>query len=99
MFDIMGFGEFVRQTDAKVLDSDRDPAGFPRRLIEVEMPGDDENLVLLEVTDTTPQPDGTHKLYHLGVDPEMRTIKAARASLVDFSVEEFDEIGGPDVET
>lgn len=45
---------------------------------------DDEDLVLLELVNTTPEPDGSHKHYILRVPPDMRSVRAATAWTFDL---------------
>jgi hypothetical protein len=64
-------GRYLRDAGAKVLHSDVDQYGHPRRLLRMEIP-DDEPYVAVEVTDSTPQPNGVHKTYTLRVPPDLR---------------------------
>jgi hypothetical protein len=68
-------GKYLRDAGAAVLHSDVDALGLPRRLLRIEM-GDDEPYVAVEVTNSTPEPDGTRKLYTIRVHPELRPMPA-----------------------
>jgi hypothetical protein len=79
LWAIHGQEPFLRAAGAGLVDEDLDALGFPRRLHRVVIPGD-EDLVMVEVTNSTPEPDGHHKSYMLRVDPRMRTCAGAIAS-------------------
>ena len=55
MIERHGQEKFLRAAGAQVVDEDTDGLGFPRRLHRVQIPGD-ENLVMVEVTNSTPEP-------------------------------------------
>jgi hypothetical protein len=65
-------GRFIRDADATALHLDYDKLGHPRRLLRFEL-ANDEPYVAVEVTNSTPEPDGTHKRYYLRVPPNTRT--------------------------
>lgn len=64
-------GRYLRDAGAKVVHEDTDQYGRARRLLRMAMP-DDEDLVMVEVTNSTPEPDGTYKKYTIRVEPELR---------------------------
>jgi len=64
-------GRWVRDLDAQPVHVDVDAMGHPRRLYRIEQPGD-EPYTLIEVTNSTPEPDGHRKRYQFRVDPELR---------------------------
>jgi len=68
MIDRMTPEKFILDANAVVVDKDLDGYGFPRRLLRAVFPND-EPLIMVEVTNSTPEPDGTRRLYHLRVDP------------------------------
>jgi hypothetical protein len=74
-----GYEKFLRAAGAKLIHEDTDPFGFPRRLHRVELP-DDEPLHMVEMTNSTPEADGSRKVYMLRVDPGARTCQGAIAS-------------------
>ena len=79
MVSIFGLGRYVQDAKFEVLDADKDALGFPRRLLRKA------DLMLVELTNSTPEPDGTRKIYHLKVHPDLRpmTREAGRTHLGD----------------
>jgi len=77
------FGEerLVREGGAELLDSDvvgrlwRREIDPPRRWIGRR----EEPVVMVEVQNSTPEPDGTRKTYYLRVPPNLRTAREAVA--------------------
>ena len=69
-------GKFLRDSGAKVVHSDVDQFGRPRKLLRREI-ADDEPFVAFEVTNSTPEPDGTYKTYTFRVHPELRPMPTA----------------------
>ena len=71
----------VREGGAEVLDSDvvgrlwRREIDPPRRWIGRR----EEPVVMVEVQNSTPEPDGTRKTYYLRVPPNLRTAREAVA--------------------
>lgn len=80
MMELMTPAKFIQDANAKIVDQDKDGLGFPRRLLRIEL-RDDEPLVMIEVTNSTPEPDGTHRLYHLRVDPNAYNGRAGKECL------------------
>jgi hypothetical protein len=70
---VHGGGSYIRDAGAKVIHEDMDPLGFPRRLLRIEQEGD-EPFMAIELTNSTPEPDGTRKLYTIRVDPNLRPL-------------------------
>jgi hypothetical protein len=64
-------GRYLRDSGAVVVHEDKDPLGQPRRLLRIDQPGD-EPLTAIELTNSTPEPDGSRKLYTIRVHPELR---------------------------
>lgn len=56
-----------------MIHADTDALGLPRRLLRIEQPGD-EPFLAIEVTNSTPEPDGTRKLYTFRCHPELRPL-------------------------
>lgn len=73
MLERMGHERFLRQSDAKPIH--QDSTGV---LYNIQM-DDDETLALIEVENSTAEPDGTFKHYILRVPPHLTTAKAAVA--------------------
>lgn len=59
--------------------ADADGLGEPRRLWRAERPGGDTALVMVEVRNSTPEPDGSRRTYWLRVPPHVRTCQEAVA--------------------
>lgn len=66
-------GRYLRDVGATVIHEDVDALGLSRRLIRIEQAGD-EPFVAVELTNSTPEPDGTRKLYTIRVHPELRPL-------------------------
>jgi hypothetical protein len=63
----------------------RDETGI---LWHVDLPGD-EPLVMVEVVNATPEPDGTRRTYFLRVPPSTRTARAGVAWTFGLTEEEY----------
>ncbi len=79
MLEIMTPANFVAQADAKVVDTDADMYGRPRRLLRVDLPDPEEDIVMVEVTNSTAEPDGTFRKYLLRVDPAAYNGEASKS--------------------
>src|SRR5690606_24228480 len=66
-------GRYLRDIGATVIHEDTDALGLPRRLLRIEQEGD-EPFVAIEVTNSTPEPDGTRKKYTFRCHPELRPL-------------------------
>jgi len=87
-------GRFIRDADADVIAIDYDRLGNRQRLLRFELPGD-EPYVAVEVTNATPEPDGSHKHYILRVPPTITSCREAVAWTFGMTTREYD----PDIET
>jgi hypothetical protein len=83
MLEHFGFDRYLRDSGAKELH--RDDSGI---LWRVEMPGD-EPLVMVEVINSTPEPDGSRRTYFLRVPPSTRTARAGVAWTFGLTEEEY----------
>jgi hypothetical protein len=72
-----GMDRYLRESGATVVHEDFDALGNPRRLFRREQP-DDEAIVAVEVTDSTPVPDGEARKYVMRVDPTKYDGRAGR---------------------
>jgi hypothetical protein len=94
------FGEerLVREGGAELLDSNV-VGRLWRRRIDVEPtrwgPRREEPVVMVEVKNSTPEPDGTRKTYFLRVPPNLRTAREAVAWTFGLAGSEY----RPDRET
>ena len=66
-------GRYMRDVGAAVIHTDVDNLGNPRRLLRLEQ-HDDEPALAIEVTNSTPEPDGTRKIYTFRCHPELRPL-------------------------
>ena len=82
-------GRFIRDADADVLAFDYDRLGNRRRLLRFALWGD-EPYVAVEVTNSTPEPDGSHKYYILRVPPTVTTCREAVAWTFGMTADEYD---------
>lgn len=95
MLERMGLGRFIRESGAELVHSDetgrlwRKRLGGNRRAMfdPSRMPVD---LMVLEVENGTPRPDGTRETFYLRVPPEMRTARAAVAWTYGLSPNQYD---------
>ncbi len=85
MVDRFGAERYLRESDAQLLDDD-DEFG---KLWRVRLP-DDEDLVMVEVINSTPEPDGSSKTYWLRVPPTMRSAREAVAWTFDLSARAYE---------
>ncbi|MEG3630466.1 DUF6745 domain-containing protein [Streptomyces poriticola] len=69
MLEHYGYDRYLEESGAEPLQ--RDEAGV---LWRIELEGD-EPLVMVEVVNSTPEPDGTHRTYWLRVPPRTRTAR------------------------
>ncbi|MGK5550723.1 DUF6745 domain-containing protein [Actinomadura kijaniata] len=69
MLEIFGYNRYLAETGARPLH--RDETGV---LWRIDLPGD-EPVVMVEVVNSTPEPDGTYRTYHLRVPPTTRTAR------------------------
>ena len=67
-------GRYMRDVGAEVIHADVDQLGLSRRLLRIDQPGD-EPFLAVEVTNSTPEPDGTRKIYTFRCHPELRPLQ------------------------
>jgi hypothetical protein len=70
MVEQYGLARYLKDSGAKLLDESK-----WGRLWRKELPGD-EPITMVEVQNSTPEPDGTRKTYFLRVHPECRPLLA-----------------------
>lgn len=78
-----GAEKYIKDSDAYLRDAD-----YCGNLYSKALPGD-EPLVMVEVTNSTAEPDGTLKRYFLRVPPETTTAREAVAWTFGMSEEEY----------
>jgi hypothetical protein len=74
MIERFGIARYITESGAEVLHEDNDSLGFPRRLLRKPMGGELPDLTMVEVKNSTLEPDGTRKTYVLAVHPELRPL-------------------------
>jgi hypothetical protein len=83
MLEHFGYDRYLRASGAREVH--RDETGI---LWRVELPGD-EPLVMVEVVNSTPEPDGTSRTYFLRVPPSIRTARAGVAWTFGLTEEQY----------
>lgn len=89
LIELFGYARWLRESKAKLISEDKDQAGKPRKLWRLDTPPEsppswitgtqreqwieDNSLNVLEVFNSTPEPDGTFKKYFLQVGGHTRT--------------------------
>lgn len=71
-----------------MLHRDTDGLGHPRRLLRIARKGDTP-LVVVEVVNSTPEPDGSQKHYLLRVPPTMTDCQSAVAWTFGIEAHEY----------
>jgi hypothetical protein len=89
MIEIYGLGKYIQEIESGIVD--RNERGV---LYLKQQPGD-EAMAIVQVTNSTPEPDGTYKDYFLRVPPSMRTVDQAIAWTFGMTPNEYK----PEVET
>ena len=84
MVEIIGAENYLKAGDAQLLD-ESDVGKLYRR----SMSAPEEDIVMVEVVNSSPEPDGTFKHYWLRVPPNTRTAKEAVAWTFDKSQESY----------
>jgi hypothetical protein len=81
---VSGFAAYIRDAGGERLDHDARYGTLWR----LNMPWD-EPIVMIEVVNSTPEPDGNFKRYWLRVPPEMTTAREAVAWTFNMPAEEY----------
>lgn len=75
-----GPGAYLTDSGASIVHEDTDLLGAPRRLLSKDVPND-EPIVMIDVQNSTQEPDGSWKRYQLRVDPNAYGGRAGRECL------------------
>lgn len=86
MLEYYGYDRYLEKSGAKPVH--RDETGI---LWRITLPGD-EDAVMVEVVNSTPEPDGTSRTYWLRVPPTTRTAREGVAWTFGLSAEEYDPL-------
>lgn len=76
MIELFGLEKLLEESVAEILDRDEDPHIGSLYRLPLE---DDEDIFLLEMRNSTPEPDGSWKTYVIRVPPNMQTAQQAMA--------------------
>jgi hypothetical protein len=83
MLEHFGYDRYLREAGARKQDSD-----LTGTLWRLDLPGD-EPLVMVEVVNATPEPDGTSRVYWLRVPPTVRTAREGVAWTFGLTADEY----------
>ncbi len=83
MLEHHGYDRYLAESGAEPLH--RDETGVLWRVFL----DDDEAVVMVEVVNSTPEPDGTHRVHWLRVPPHIRTARAGVAWTFGLTEEEY----------
>lgn len=83
MIERFGHGRYIQESGAEMINSDE-----YGRLYRMPLRGD-EPLLVVEVINKTPEPDGTYKVYHLRVPPTMTSAREAVAWSFQMEGDEY----------
>ncbi|MEU4342288.1 DUF6745 domain-containing protein [Nocardia sp. NPDC023852] len=86
MLEYYGYDRYLDECGARPIH--RDETGV---LWRIELDGD-EDVVMVEVINSTPEPDGTSRTYWLRVPPDTRTARAGVAWTFGLSAEEYEPV-------
>ncbi|MEO3784470.1 DUF6745 domain-containing protein [Actinocorallia sp. B10E7] len=83
MLEHFGYDDYLREVGARPLH--KDETGV---LWRIDLPGD-EPVVMVEVINSTPEPDGTYRTYYLRVPPHISTARAGVAWTFGLTEDEY----------
>jgi hypothetical protein len=83
MLEHFGYDRYLREAGARTLHQDETGT-----LWYLALPGD-EPLVMVEVVNATPEPDGTSRVYWLRVPPTTRTAREGVAWTFGLTADEY----------
>ncbi|MEU3920584.1 DUF6745 domain-containing protein [Streptomyces sp. NPDC029004] len=86
MLEFYGYDRYLSESDAQPMH--RDETGI---LWRIALQGD-EDVVMVEVVNSTPEPDGTHRTYWLRVPPTTRTAKEGVAWTFGLGQEAYEPV-------
>ncbi|MGI5221297.1 DUF6745 domain-containing protein [Nocardia sp. CA-290969] len=86
MLEYYGYDRYLAESGAEPLQ--RDDTGV---LWRIALP-DDEDVVMVEVVNSTPEPDGTHRTYWLRVPPATRTAREGVAWTFGLTAPEYEPV-------
>jgi len=83
LIEVYGMGKYIRETEARIVERTENGVLYLK-----QQPGD-EPIAIVQVKNSTPEPDGTFKEYFLRVPPSMRTVQEAIAWTFGMSAQEY----------
>lgn len=83
MLEHYGYDRYLAESGAKPVH--RDETGV---LWRIDLEGD-EPVVTVEVVNSTPEPDGSHRVYWLRVPPRVRTAREGVAWTFGLAAEDY----------
>lgn len=86
MLEYYGYDRYLAESDAQPVH--RDETGILWRIAL----DDDEDVAMVEVVNSTPEPDGTHRTYWLRVPPTTRTAKEGVAWTFGLEAEAYEPV-------
>lgn len=86
MLEYYGYDRYLEESDARPIH--RDETGV---LWRIQLDGD-EDVVMVEVVNSTPEPDGTSRTYWLRVPPDTGTARAGVAWTFGLGAEEYEPL-------
>ena len=89
MVERFGRERFVREGGAQLVDEDETGRLWRHRVSAPARPNPEEPIVMVEVLNSTPEPDGTRKTYFLRVPPRMQTPREAVAWTFGLGAAEY----------
>ena len=91
MVERFGPDRLMSAANPEVLHEDVDGVGKPRRLLRIRLE-EDEPLVMVEVVNSSPEPDGVFRNYLLRVPPDTQTCHQAIAWTFQKTPDEYEVI-------
>jgi hypothetical protein len=88
MIEQMGADKYLCESDAVLVHEEVDDLGHAQKLWRCVVPGD-EDLVMVEVVNSTPELDGSFKTYFLRVPPSTRRVREGLAWMAQVSEDDY----------
>lgn len=88
MLEIHGYDKFIASTKAKLVSEDKDGRGHDRKLYEMKV--GNETVRVIELNNSSLEPDGSRRKFHLGAMPGATPHEAVAASF-GFAANHFKE--------
>jgi hypothetical protein len=85
MLEMYGWAEYLWKSGAHCIDDTTDQKGNPLRLWQKDIEGEPEPLVMVELTNTTPEADGSRKRYTIRVPEGIKSAKQAQAWVCGYN--------------